>query len=195
MLTVINSMNGPNIVIDGMTFKMPKILRNHPSAAAIVAFLGNPILFRVFGDLGFDHSVKDGIGRTLGHFACAGGNFEVVRELDSLGFDWTQSHSAENAVVPHYAAEYAAAFGHLHILQWLWTKGYLRAEPMEGWWLGDYRAVREVDCLFAWRGGVAPACGWSCILLAAADGGHAEVVRFLICEVGIQLPSHGGPMH
>jgi hypothetical protein len=77
-------------------------------------------------------------------------------------------------------------------LQWLWTKGYFRVEPVVGWCLGDYRVRREVDCLFAWKGGVAPACRWSCILLAAAYGGHAEVVRFLIGEVGIPLPSRGG---
>jgi hypothetical protein len=87
MLLVINSMEGPNILVSGVVHRLPKILQNNPSAAAIAAFLGDVTIFRIFVDLGFDHMVRDDIGRTLMQFAYAGGNFAVVRELDITAFN------------------------------------------------------------------------------------------------------------
>jgi hypothetical protein len=69
LLREINGMNGPNIIVDGLDYKSPKILCDGPCAAAVVAFFGDVELFRLLVNLGFDHTVRDRIGRTLGQFA------------------------------------------------------------------------------------------------------------------------------
>jgi hypothetical protein len=174
-------MSGSNIIVGRLGHKLPKILRGRPCAAAVAASFGEIEPFRVFVNLGFDHSVRDDVGRTMGQFACAGGSFAVIRELDNLGFDWALANARDTWSIPHYAAEYAAAFGHVDILRWLWIKGAL---PLDDDDLPG--SLEERDALFSWirPRGVSHDC---CMLLAAANSGHFDVMRFLIEEFGVRL--------
>jgi hypothetical protein len=97
--------------------------------------------------------------------------------LDNLGQDWTIRDKA--GISP---AEHAAEYGRLDVLQWLWTKGALLAEPRVGW------SDRVPD----WRGPEWELADPS-IIVAAARGGHVAVIAFLTGEVGIPLGrSHMG---
>jgi hypothetical protein len=62
-----------------------------------------------------------------GNLHVLAGSFPVIRELDSLGFDWAQPSKMDGSWVPHHAVEYAVAFGHADVLQWLWIRGAIPA--------------------------------------------------------------------
>jgi hypothetical protein len=78
-------------------------------------------------NLGFNPRPPDRRGRMAVHFACVGGILDIIRELDNLGVVWT--HASRDGT----PAELAARFGRLPVLQWLWTKGALLADPVVGW--------------------------------------------------------------
>jgi hypothetical protein len=59
--------------------KVPQILESHPTFAVVAAFLGASACFGVFEDLAFDHLRVDSAGRSLDHFAAAGGNFSTLQ--------------------------------------------------------------------------------------------------------------------
>jgi ankyrin repeat protein len=163
----------PNVTIGSLIWRCPILLRSSPPAASVAAFLGSIQAFRVFVHLGFNHNAIDGMGRQVAVFAAAGGNFDILRELDNLGVDWIG--------VRFHPAEFAAQFGRLDVLQWLWTKGALLANPRAGW---------ESDITLA----RAPAFGLptsfyrvASVLGVAAFSGHADVIAFLKDEVKIVL--------
>jgi hypothetical protein len=151
VLAILNRLGTPNVTIDAKKLRLPGILRGGASAASIAAFFGAVQSFRVFINLAFDHNKRDSRGRTVVHFACAGGNFEILRELDNLGVRWT-IRSWDGT-----PAEMGARFGRLPVLQWLWTKGALLGEGV-GWRRGDERDEAQ-------------------ILRWAAEGGHGDVIR------------------
>jgi hypothetical protein len=66
------------------SFKVPQILESHPPFAAVAAFLGAAACFGVFEDIAFDHLRIDSAGRSLDHFAAAGGNFSIIQSSVSL---------------------------------------------------------------------------------------------------------------
>ena len=90
------------------------------------------------------------------HFACAGGNFDIIRAVDMFGGVWGSQDR-----LGRMPSVYAAMFGRREVLAWLWTKGELHA------------------ALHRW-GSASPD-----IMIAAAGAGHTEVVQFLIDEAGI----------
>ena len=87
----------------------------------------------------------------------------MVRELDNLGAHWDECG----------AWIYAAAFGRVDVLRWLWIRGVKRKEVYKGKWRGLCRP---------W-----PALRDEMVLIAAAMGGHDGVLRFLLDEAATPL--------
>ena len=85
VLKELNVIGTPNIRVGHLAWRLPEILRSSPPAIAIAAFFGHLESFRVFVDLGADLSYTDASGRRLEHFVVAGGDFRIIRDLDSLG--------------------------------------------------------------------------------------------------------------
>ena len=144
---------------------LPRDLRRW-GAVHLAAFMGSVKSLRAMINHGFDLSDFD--CKMLPHMAAAGGNFEVIRELDNLGLDWVSRFAWE------HPAEYAARWGRLEVLQWLWVRGYLMSSPVCGW---------------------APPCNEGDdpeILRSAARGGHLAIIEFLVEEVRIPFASRPG---
>jgi hypothetical protein len=112
-------------------------------------------------DLSIDPKVKDKFGLTAAHFACAGGIFDICRELDNIGLDFaTMSRMGS-------PARFASEFGRDGQVFWLWTRGALLLEPQVGW---SSKKGGDPD-----------------VLCAAALHGHSQVVRILVESVGIRF--------
>jgi hypothetical protein len=130
---------GANVVLDGLGSgniqKVPKMLREKCPAVLIAAFMGSVKCFRVFVALAFDEKATSGWGSTIAHFACAGGDFEICREVDGLGVDWLARDMwwERGDLSGHFPAEYAAMFGRIDVLRWLWAKGFLLDKEGVGW--------------------------------------------------------------
>jgi hypothetical protein len=137
----------------------------------------------VFLNLGLDISIVDDSGRGLEHYACAGGSFVIARELDNIGAKWRRSQSRGPA---HFPAEYAAAFGNLAVMQWLWTKGDLLGVPRVGWSAPGRGEVRMLM-----SNAPSQCCRDPQILLAAAGHGHSSVVEFLLNHVKVPFGKAG----
>jgi hypothetical protein len=129
--------------------------------------------------------------------------------VDNLGANWVRRVGRRFGDTYHYPAEYASAFGCLDVLRWLWVKGALLAHPRVGWQLPELpqlgiprgfpislqvpRGIASMVPLTAptfGEEGDVPPCPF--VILAAAQGGHAAVVRFLVQEVGIPLSDGDG---
>ena len=160
VLNILSRIGSPNVVLEALDGATPMILRGGLTAASLAAVVGSIQSFRVFVDMGFDHRQRGFNGCTVAHYACGGGLFPIIREVDNLGMDW---HAASKLGTP---AEFAARSGRLGALQWLWTRGCLLVEPVVGWVDDGIPADPR-------------------ILLWAAEGGHGAVIEFLIREVGI----------
>ena len=144
---------------------LPTILRHLPPLVSVAAFFGSFDVLRVFVDLSVDPKLTDLFGRTIAHFGCAGGSFDCCRELDNYGVDFeTLDHGHR------LPAEYAAEFGRLDVLQWLWMRGSLNA----------------MAAVWQKRGAEEPA-----ILRLVAERGHADVLKFLIDVVGAPVYGNG----
>lgn len=159
---LLSKLEDPNVILTAPGVRVPAMLRHGLTGASLAAFLGCLGSFRVFINFGFDPHRSDSRGRTVAHYACAGGTFGILRELDSLSVNWV---IVSKDGTP---AEMAASFGRLPVLQWLWTKGALLAKPVVGW--RDDRLVGDAS-----------------ILRCAAEGGHSPVIEFLIRDVEIPV--------
>jgi hypothetical protein len=166
----------PNCQLAKSPWKLPSIFNRNPHFASIAAFFGSSSSFRAFLDLGFDHIQTDGAGRAAAHYACMGGAFGVIRELDNVGEDWVSPGLRRLSVVgwpflpsPPTAAECAAAYGQLGVLQWLWIKGALSGTPAVGWRPRGIGSACDVGQM-----------GDPGIVRYAARGGHEAVVEFLV---------------
>jgi ankyrin repeat protein len=109
-----------------------------------------------------------GCGRTPAAFACAGGSFDICRELELAGADFATTDADGRS-----PAEYAAMFGRTQILHWLWSRGSLLPPTDERPLPVGYKMLDKSD---------------PSILLASAANGYAEAVEALIDQIGI-LPS------
>ena len=106
------------------SYKLPKILSSSPSYACLCAFFSSKKCFESLTNL-----IPDGLnsyyfkkcdknGRSLVHFACAGGNLEIIRELEQANYEldvydkWAK-----------YPSNYSAMFGRTDVIKYLWTKG------------------------------------------------------------------------
>jgi hypothetical protein len=127
----------------------------------MAAFLGAIKCVRTLIDLSVDWKKTVWGKVTAVHLACAGGVFDVCRELDNLGLDFTV-RSLEGS-----PALYACEFGHDDILIWLWIRGAILAAPQVGW-VHYYGGDPDVLC-------------------AAAMHGHSRVLRLLVEQIGIKF--------
>jgi hypothetical protein len=127
----------------------------------MAAFLGAIKCVRTLIDLSVDWKKTVWGKVTAVHLACAGGVFDVCREFDNLGLDFTV-RSLEGS-----PALYACEFGHDDILMWLWIRGAILAVPQMGW---VYYYGGDPD-----------------VLCAAAMHGHSRVLRLLVEQIGIKF--------
>ena len=110
--------------VDG---KFPGILRENPTLACLAAFIPSTGVMGVFLKCPCDWALGDDRGRTIAHFACAGGDAVLCAELCELGvrFDTPDREGR----TPGY---YAAVMNRLGVLCWLVTNGLLTGS-LEQW--------------------------------------------------------------
>jgi hypothetical protein len=140
---------------------VPELLRNGATPLMAAAFLGAYHCVRTLIDLSVNPNATDRLGLTAAHFACAGGVFDIARDLDLYGVDFARESDRGSP------ARFACEFNRDDLLLWLWTRGQLLGWPRVGW---------------APRGNGDPE-----ILCVAALHGHAKVLRILVEEVGIKF--------
>jgi hypothetical protein len=161
MLVVLRSEVSYDFPLKQGKFKLPKILRNRSTPIMHAAFLGAVNCVHTLIDLSIHPEVTDRFGLTAAHFACAGGNFDICRELDNIGVNFAvKSRKGSPAL-------FACEIGRDEQVFWLWTRGALLSKPKVGW--------------SSKRGGDPD------VLCAAALHGHTKVVRILMESVGIKF--------
>jgi ankyrin repeat protein len=148
------------------TFLLPKIFRNGSNTIMFALFLGATTCVRTLNDLSADLKSKDKLDLTVAHFACAGGSFDVCRELDNLDVDFSVGSKCGSP------AKSACEYGRDELLMWLWTRGAILGDPQVGW-----SAKRGSD---------------PDVLCAAALNGHWKVIRILVESIGIKFKSKLG---
>jgi hypothetical protein len=141
----------------------PGLLRDKPPLVSVAAFFGSFNVLRAFVDLSFVPTLLDQLKRSIAHVACAGGNFDCCWELDDYGVDHYRVDFETRDADGRMPAEYAAEYGRLDLLQWLWIRGGLNA--MAEYW--KQPGAEEPD-----------------VLVYAAERGQADVLKFLIDVVG-----------
>ena len=105
-------------------YKFPKIMCSKPSYASLCAFFNSEKCLEVLSMLSSagleseEMKKLDDFGRSPIHFACAGGNLDIIRELDQAGFSF-DIKDFEGCQPSHYAA----MAGHQNVIQYLWSKG------------------------------------------------------------------------
>lgn len=102
---------------------VPWMVLDVPPLSCLCAFLAAEQCFNYLLILGIDFEAEDANGRTLGQFAVAGGSMEIIRLIDihaaennSDIFEWIDAKG-------NSCSHFAAKFGRMDALQWLWTKG------------------------------------------------------------------------
>ncbi|KAK8838947.1 hypothetical protein M9Y10_032407 [Tritrichomonas musculus] len=105
-------------------YKMPKLLLGSPSYFSLCCFFGSEKCFQMFLNQipeGIEsvHLTKlDYYGRTSFHFACAGGNLSIIREMHNAGFDINKRDYNGNS-----PCHFSAMTGSLDAMKYLWSKG------------------------------------------------------------------------
>lgn len=105
-------------------YKLPSLLRNFPSYASLCAFFGAEQCFLALTMLspgGIESEImrkEDMYERSLMHFACYGGNMNIIRELVQSNYD-LDSKDIEGCT----PSCYAAMSGNIDVIRYLWTKG------------------------------------------------------------------------
>jgi hypothetical protein len=89
MLKVFRDDNKYDFPLRQGTFLLPKILCNESIAIMFASFLSAIKCVRTLNDLSVDLKLMDRLELTVAHFACAGVSFDVCRELDNLGVDFS----------------------------------------------------------------------------------------------------------
>jgi ankyrin repeat protein len=161
MLVILRSDVSYDFPLKQGKFRLPKILRNESTPIMHAAFMGAVRCVHTLIDLSIHPDVTDRVGLTAAHFACAGGNFDICRELDNLGVDFALTSDGGSP------AKFACEFGRDEQVFWLWTRGALLAKPKVGW---TSKKGGDPD-----------------VICAAALNGHAKVVRILVESVGLKL--------
>ena len=83
----------------------PEILRAEPPLVSVAAILCAVNCFHLLVMSGADLTIPDNCGRLPIHFACCGGDVDIVDYFDTLGCDFTVC-DAMNKTCLHYACEY-----------------------------------------------------------------------------------------
>lgn len=116
--------SNPNQTFTLTNYKLPEIMRQNPTYACLCAFFGSEKCFETLCTLlpgGCDSQemkILDDWSRSPVHFACAGGNLTILRELESAGYDLNAAD--KDGCIP---SNYAAMAGQITIQKFLWTKG------------------------------------------------------------------------
>lgn len=119
-------------------YKLPKILYSNPSITSFCAFFGAEKCINSYFTLFPDTLKNSKKSCTLLHFACAGGNLNILRELEQSNFDIDQRDS-ENLT----PSCYAAMMDHLNVIKYLWTKGAKIISPSS-----NYLSPFHIACLY-----------------------------------------------
>jgi hypothetical protein len=80
-------------------FHLPPLLEPRPPWAALSVFFGAASCFHIFTMLAFDNQRINHHNRSLGHFAAAGDDMAIVRELSTLGQTFTVSDFEYNTPI------------------------------------------------------------------------------------------------
>lgn len=105
-------------------YKFPRIMSNKPSYASLCAYFCAEKCLELLSMLepeGLEsEQIKktDDFGRSIIHFACAGGSLKIIRELDQSGYSF-DIKDKEGCLPSHYAA----MAGHIDVIKYLWAKG------------------------------------------------------------------------
>ncbi|OHT17264.1 hypothetical protein TRFO_41174 [Tritrichomonas foetus] len=115
---IISDLDNVNYTIFLKGAKLPPILDDGPSLLSLCAFFNSIKCFQLLKIFGADDEATDRKRRNPAHFACAGGSFEIIRDLDKpLSYYETKDYGGLKSV------HYAAMFGRIEILKYLWSKG------------------------------------------------------------------------
>lgn len=103
---------------------VPWMVLDNPPLPCLCAFVAAEQCFNYLLSLGIDFADTDDQSRTLGHFAVAGGSMEILRLID-IHIQGTYNDIFETVDSKgNSCAHFAAKFGRMDALQWLWTKGF-----------------------------------------------------------------------
>jgi hypothetical protein len=160
MLRVLRDDDNYDFELKQGRFSLPNILRG-TTPLMMASFLGAIKCVRTLLDLSVDTTKTIWGKLTAVHLACAGGVFDVCRELDNLGLDFSVPSLGGSP------AFYACEFGRDDILSWLWIRGAILGEPRVGW-VNYYGGDPDVLC-------------------AAALHGHERVLRLLVEQIEIKF--------
>lgn len=121
---VSNDDTNPNQLFRVNKYNFPKILSSRPTYASLCAFFGAEKCFSALsmicpgGISSEEFKRPDDENRSPIHFACAGGNLNIIRELYNAGYDLNKEDDAGNQ--PSY---YSAMAGTTDVIKYLYSKG------------------------------------------------------------------------
>ncbi|OHT08041.1 hypothetical protein TRFO_23572 [Tritrichomonas foetus] len=98
------------------SIRVPDILKREPTLVCATAFFGATKCFRYLFSNAANLDLKDSLGRNITHFACAGGNDEILNILYLNNFSFNLVDVSGNTCV-HYAVMYHR----INVVYWLWS--------------------------------------------------------------------------
>jgi ankyrin repeat protein len=159
--------------------------------------------------MSFDDTLQDAKGRGLEHFAAAGGDLRVIRELEGLRHRFAAGDELGNTPL-HYACQ----MGKLDVVHWLWTKGVdVRATNVDGespLYIACLMGHLDIARFLIQEAEVPPSTPPDALALVigappgrcqpihgACEGGHADILRYLIglgCPLNELNPDSQSPL-
>lgn len=115
---------GPNQKFSMTNYKIPELISNNPTYASLCALFGAEKCFSTLAMICPDgisseqFRQKDNKDRSPIHFACAGGNLNIVRMLYEANYNLNMED-----YYGYKPAHYSAMAGTTDIMKYLWTKG------------------------------------------------------------------------
>jgi ankyrin repeat protein len=161
MLYVLRSDDRYDFALKQGKIVIPELLRNGATPLMAASFLGAYQCVRTLIDLSVNPNASDRLGMTAAHFACAGGVFDIARDLDLYGVDFARESDRGSP------ARFACEFNRDELVMWLWIRGALLACPRVGW-CPSGNGDPEILCVTALQG-------------------HSNILRILVEHVGIKL--------
>lgn len=124
LITQASSISDVNQQFEMTNYKFPKLISNKPSYLSLCAFFNSEkclealVMLAPEGLESNQMKKTDNFRRSPMHFACAGGNLNIIRELDLAGFSFD-----DKDMEGYQPSHYAAMAGHKDAIQYLWSKG------------------------------------------------------------------------
>jgi ankyrin repeat protein len=103
----------PNILFRLEQYRLPVMISHHPDLLSLAAFFGAENCFRALHSLDCPVDLA-----TVSRAAAGGGSLAIFHELETLGFSFENGTPYLQGMVGP-----AVAMGHLHLVQYFWTKG------------------------------------------------------------------------